>query len=140
MNKDRSGWSSWGRGSSQLSYLYGLSHGDQSLNSTHTVVGQSFNSNVGSNPSGLSLPRVQTEPSTKPELQLPSIPNPSFLFVSPSRPHGHRNPTNYKKLTNAELQLKIEKALYFRCDAKFSSSHRCKNNQLQVSIVQGDPS
>ena len=64
----------------------------------------------------------------------PSNPNPSSHLSLPPRPPNQRNPI--KKLTDAKLQAKIAKGLGFRCDAKYSSGHRCQNKKLQVLLVQ----
>ncbi|KAL2469553.1 Ty3-gypsy retrotransposon protein [Abeliophyllum distichum] len=75
-------------------------------------------------------------------------PNPISAFPysnSPttSKPGGQRflptgkasNPP-FKRLSEAELQLKKEKGLCFRCDEKYTVGHRCKNKELQVLLVQ----
>ncbi|KAL2466824.1 Eukaryotic aspartyl protease family protein [Abeliophyllum distichum] len=42
----------------------------------------------------------------------------------------------FKRLSKAELQIKREKGLCFRCDEKYTIGHRCKNKELQVLLVQ----
>lgn len=41
----------------------------------------------------------------------------------------------FKRMTDEEYQRRRGKGLCYRCDEKFSPSHRCKNRQLQVLLV-----
>uniref|UniRef100_A0A803PCQ5 Ty3/gypsy retrotransposon protein n=1 Tax=Cannabis sativa TaxID=3483 RepID=A0A803PCQ5_CANSA len=43
--------------------------------------------------------------------------------------------TEIRKLTDAEIQLKRQKRLCFRCDDKWSPGHLCKKKELQVIMI-----
>ena len=66
---------------------------------------------------------LNPHPPTMANPQLHSIPNshPSLSV----RPPSQRNSVNYKKLSDAELQSKIERGLCFQCDTKYSLGQRC---------------
>lgn len=57
-----------------------------------------------------------------PNTNLPSIP--TSQISQSNQPLGQRIPSLYKRLSDVELKAKIDKGLYFRCDAKFSQGHR----------------
>ncbi|KAH9656946.1 hypothetical protein KPL70_022865 [Citrus sinensis] len=42
----------------------------------------------------------------------------------------------FRKLTEAELQSKLERGLCYKCDEKFSLGHRCRKRELQVVLLQ----
>lgn len=44
--------------------------------------------------------------------------------------------TQIRKLTDADIAKKRSLGLCYRCDEKYSPTHRCKNRQLQVMILQ----
>ena len=44
----------------------------------------------------------------------------------------------FRKLSDAELQVKLEKGPCHRYDEKFSSGHRCRLKELQVMVYQGE--
>ncbi|KAL2475042.1 Retrotrans gag domain-containing protein [Abeliophyllum distichum] len=52
------------------------------------------------------------------------------------RIEGKSSNPPFKRLSDAELQLKKEKGLCFRCDEKYTVGHRCKNKELQVLLIQ----
>ena len=91
----------------------------------------------GSQTNGPYLPRGSRPTAFGTQAQLPSSQNPNSTNSS-SQNHfsGPESVAAYKKLTDAELQSKIEKELCFRCDAKFPPGHRCKNKELQVLVLQ----
>lgn len=67
---------------------------------------------------------------------LPSIPN---FPRDTNRSLWHKTSSPFKKLVDVELKAKIKKVLCFRCDAKISPGHRCKDKQLQVLLVHDEP-
>ena len=80
-------------------------------------------------------------PSHPQPIQQPTRPGHKFLSIPNNHPPfsnrhlGQRTSSFYKKPSDAELKEKIERGLCFRCDAKFSPRHRCKEKQLQVLLV-----
>ena len=62
-------------------------------------------------------------------------PAPPSKLPSPALTRLH---TPFKRLTDREMQEKRERGLCFRCDERFSPSHRCKQKTLQVLWVTDD--
>ena len=104
---------------------------------SHSPLAQATNFKTSPNMNGLNLNLSPRNP-TIPKKRLPSIPNPNSPLSPSACPFNQKPTTNYKRLTHAKLQAKIEKGLCFRCDAKFSPGHKCKNKRLQVLLVQGN--
>ena len=53
-------------------------------------------------------------------------------------PDGAPPTSNFKRITESEIQNKRAKGLCFRCDEKFTPGHRCKDRSLQVLTVCDD--
>ena len=51
---------------------------------------------------------------------------------------GTKSEVPFRKLPDAELQMKHEKGLYYHRDEKFSTGHRCQLKELQVMVYQGE--
>ena len=83
-------------------------------------------------------PSLNPYPPTRLDQHPPSNPNLNFPVPLSARPYGQRNSFNHKKPSDAELQVKIEKSICFKCDTKFPSGHRCQNKKLQVLLVQDE--
>ncbi|KAG9454443.1 hypothetical protein H6P81_007347 [Aristolochia fimbriata] len=49
-----------------------------------------------------------------------------------------RNSGNFRRLSDTELQSKLERGLCFRCDERYSPGHRCRSEQLQFLLVNED--
>ncbi|XP_031263269.1 uncharacterized protein LOC116121451 [Pistacia vera] len=45
---------------------------------------------------------------------------------------------HFRRLTEAEIQVKRERGLCFRCDEKFGPNHRCKSKSLQILLAWED--
>ncbi|XP_019465366.1 PREDICTED: uncharacterized protein LOC109363560 [Lupinus angustifolius] len=68
-------------------------------------------------------------PGPKPSLP-PLLPTPNI------RPHDlTQKPTNIKRITPVEMQVRRDKGLCYYCDEKFSFSHKCPNKHLLLLQV-----
>lgn len=56
------------------------------------------------------------------------------IFVSLN--HSKMTGMQVRRLTDAKIAKKRSLGLCYRCDEKYSPTHRCKNRQLQVMILQ----
>ena len=63
----------------------------------------------------------------------PPTEEPTEASKEPS--NGARSGTQFKRLTESEIQNKKARGLCFRCNEKFSPGHRCKDRSLQVLTV-----
>lgn len=76
-------------------------------------------------------PPQSFNPTTKPTIPLNITPT---RMASPGP--FQKNTPSFKRLTDAEVQVKRERGLCYRCDEKFTVGHRCKNKELQVLVVR----
>ena len=56
-------------------------------------------------------------------------------------PNENRREGTYKRLSNAEFQIRKEKGLCFRCNEKYSADHKCKMKdhlELRMFVVAND--
>ncbi|KAL0534102.1 hypothetical protein IC582_028383 [Cucumis melo] len=64
----------------------------------------------------------------------------TITLRSPAQGENRREGT-YKRLPNAEFQLRKEKGLCFRCNEKYSADHKCKmkeHRELRMFVVTND--
>ncbi|KAA0034862.1 Transposon Tf2-9 polyprotein [Cucumis melo var. makuwa] len=71
--------------------------------------------------------------------------NTSFLIrtitLKSPGPNENRREGTYKRLSNAEFQIRKEKGLCFRCNEKYSADHKCKMKdhlELRMFVVAND--
>ncbi|KAK9105260.1 hypothetical protein Scep_022104 [Stephania cephalantha] len=99
---------------------------------------------AGPNREGPWVPGNQTKAqSTNISAQTRSSPQSAISYSGPAKSSTATStvaPPKFRRLTEAEAQVRRSKGLCYRCDEKYFNGHRCKVRELQVMLVDDEPS